>query len=57
MKNIKVKDATIEKFLKYIKQRKQIVDRGENSTMFELAQMHELNVLENFINQGLNYGD
>ena len=54
---INVKDATIEKVLRIIKDRKKLAERGENATMFELAQQHELKMLECLIAKEFNYGN
>lgn len=54
---INVKDATIEKVLRIIKDRKKLAERGENATMFELAQEHELKMLESLIVKEFNYGN
>ena len=53
---INVKDATIDKILNIIKERKKQCDRGENATMFEMAQMHELKMLQYTIEKEFNYG-
>lgn len=42
---IKVKDANIEEMKQYAEERIERVDRGENTTMCELGQKHELRVL------------
>ncbi|MBR5434460.1 MAG: hypothetical protein IKV88_08540 [Clostridia bacterium] len=55
--NIKVKDATLEKVLKIIAKRKKQADRGENATMFELAQRYELEMLESLIAKEFKYGN
>ena len=54
---INVKDATIEKVLRIIDDRKKLAERGENATMFELAQQHELKMLESIIKKEFAYGN
>ena len=43
---IKVKDANIEEMKQYVNERIERTDRGESTTMCELGQIHELNVLK-----------
>lgn len=57
MKNIKVKDATLEKIFSIINERKKYVSRGENSTLFELAEIHELTMLQSILAKEFKYGD
>ena len=42
---IKVKDEKIEGLKNYAKDRLERIDRGENTTMCELGQQHELRML------------
>ena len=55
--NIKVKDATIEKIFSIIEKRKKDVFRGENSTLFEMAQIHELTMLQSILAKEFKYGN
>ena len=53
--NIKVKDKTLEDILALIAVRKYAL--RDAKTLYEQAQLHELNLLESFIKQDFNYGD
>lgn len=57
MKNIKVKDATLDKIFAIIEDRRKQCDRGENSSLFEMAQRHELEMLQLIIKKEFKYGD
>lgn len=55
--NIKVKDATLEKIFSIIEKRKKDVSRGENSTLFEMAQIHELVMMQTILAKEFKYGN
>ena len=52
---IKVNDATLDKIFAIIQERRKECDRGENSTIFEMAQMHELAMLQLIIEKEFKY--
>lgn len=52
---IKVNDATLDKIFAIIEDRRKQCNRGENSSLFEMAQMHELAMLQLIIEKEFKY--